>query len=274
MAVDVPAVSASVRILESLAAEWPTPVSPGRLVSDLRLNRSTCYNILATLQRAGWATSLGDRAGWTLGPRLLTLTGVSQGLTARIVQEEIDELSRQLGFVVFAAERDGSGGYTVVAKAERRSGVRVTVGVGDSFVFSAPAIMQAFEAWTSPADFERLVHRHGVRQFTEHTVTDLAELRGVLENVRRDGFSRSLQQYDLSQAGIAAPVFDSNGRVCMVLTSLAFSSDLRADNIAEVGTQARECALRITRRIGGLLPPSLDDASPALAVEGSAAGRS
>jgi hypothetical protein len=45
LSTDVPAVSAAVRILERLAQAWPEAVAPGTVVSELRLNRSTCYNI-------------------------------------------------------------------------------------------------------------------------------------------------------------------------------------------------------------------------------------
>lgn len=263
MPVDVPAVSASVRILELLAAEWPKPMSPGTLVSALKLNRSTCYNILSTLQRAGWATSLGDRAGWTLGPRLLTLTGVSKGTVASVVQEEIENLSRALGFVVFALERGGSGGYTTVAMAERRAGVRVTTGVGDQFPFSAPAIMQAFEAWTPPADLNRLIQRHGLQQFTEYTVTDPDELHTLLAQVRRNGFSRSVRQFDLAQGGAAAPIFDAQGRPSLVLCTLAFSSELNEKNVTEVGSLLRDGAQRLTKRIGGASPIEPSDLAEA-----------
>lgn len=259
MPVDVPAVTASVRILERLAAEWPRPISPGHLVTELQLNRSTCYNILATLQRAGWAASLGERAGWTLGPRLLALTGVSHGLVLDIVQEEIDALSRSLGFVVFAVEADGSGGYTVVAQAEGRSGVRITAGVGDRFPFSAPAIMQAFEAWTPDTELAGRIARHGLQKYTEFTVTEPDELRAVLARVRRDGFSRSVRQFNLGQGGAAAPVFDSRGRVAMVLCTLAFSSDLNEHTVEDVGKRLRETAMRITERIGGVHPETAED---------------
>src|SRR5690606_7541116 len=131
----VPAVASAVRVIERLAAEWPGAVTPRQLVDELQLNRSTCYHILSTLQSAGWVRSLSDRGGWTLGPRLLTLTGVSRAVALRVMQDEIEDLSRRLGFVVFIAERDGSGGYVVVAKAERRRGVRVTVSVGEYFEF-------------------------------------------------------------------------------------------------------------------------------------------
>jgi DNA-binding IclR family transcriptional regulator len=251
---EVPAVGASVRILEMLAAEWPAAVSPGRMVSELQLNRSTCYNILGTLQGMGWAANMGDRAGWTLGPRLLSLTGVNSTLSAVVVQDVLDELSRELGVVVCAAERDGSGGYIVTAKGERRTGVRVTVGVGDRFPFSAPALMQAFEAWTPDEQFDRLTRKHSLEPFTEHTVTDPGEMKGVLREVRARGYSKSLQQYDLAQGAVATPVFDGRGRVSLVFMALAFSSELNEETAEPFGEALREGADRVMRRIGGVRP--------------------
>lgn len=265
MANDVPAVTSSVRILERLAAEWPHAVAPRELVNELGLNRSTCYNIMATLQRAGWVTSMGERSGWTLGPKLLTLTGVTDDMALNVAQTEIDALSRRLGFVVFLAEPDGSGGYVVVAKAERQVGVRVTVGVGDDFPFSAPALMQAFHAWRDPADFDLLADRVGVRPFTEHTVTDRAELHRQLAETRDRGFSTSLQQFDLAQSGVAAPVFDRRGEVHRVVCSLAFFSELHRDNVMRIGALIAACADRITQRIGGK--------SPILSAEGAGPDR-
>jgi IclR family acetate operon transcriptional repressor len=254
VAANVPAVAAAIRILEHLAAEWPRSVSPGTLVDELDLNRSTCYNILATLQRAGWANTT-ERAGWSLGSRLLTLTGVSQELVVSVVQEELDALSRRLGFVAFAAERDGSGGFTVVAKAERASGIRVSVGVGDRFPFSAPALLHAFAAWMPASEFDKQVAQHGLTKFTELTVVEPAELHDVLAQVREDGFSRSIKQLDLSQAAVAATVFDAKSRAALAIVVLAFSSELDERNVEEVGDAVRQTAEHVTLRIGGT-PPS------------------
>jgi DNA-binding IclR family transcriptional regulator len=254
MAANVPAVASAIRILEKLAGEWPRSVSPGVLVEELGLNRSTCYNILATLQRAGWAASPTERAGWTLGPRLLTLTGVSHELVANIVQEELDELSRMLGYVAFAAERDGSDGYTVVARGERASGIRVTVGVGDRFPFSAPALLHAFGAWMPAQELERLVTRHGLAPFTPYTVTDPHALAGRLADVRRVGYSHSIRELDLAQAAIAATVFDNKGKAVLSIAVLAFSSEVDEERVDEVGRLVRSTADRITERIGGSPP--------------------
>jgi DNA-binding IclR family transcriptional regulator len=254
VASDVPAVSSAVRILERLAAEWPHPVAPKDLVNELGLNRSTCYNILATLQRAGWVTSTGERSGWMLGPKLLTLTGVTDTMANAVAQQEIDELARRLGFVVFIAEPDGAGGYVVTVKAERQMGVRVTVSVGEGFPFSAPAIMQAFHAWQPREQTDDLVDRLGLKQFTPHTVTEREDLHAALAATRERGFSTSVQQYDMAQSGVAAPVFDKRGQVSRVVCSLAFSTELHADNVGRIGAQVSACAERITARTGGRQP--------------------
>jgi DNA-binding IclR family transcriptional regulator len=76
----------------------------------------------------------------------------------------------------------------------------------------------------------------------------------VLADVRRDGFSCSVRQFDLAQGGAAAPVFDARGRPSLVLCTLGFSSELNEHNVRQVGAQLRDGAQRLTQRIGGVNP--------------------
>jgi IclR family transcriptional regulator, acetate operon repressor len=254
MASDVPAVSAAVRILERLARAWPEAVAPGTLVSELGLNRSTCYNIVGTLRQAGWVAGREGRPGWTLGPRLLVITGVTDRARLDLAQEEIETLSAALGFVVFVAARQPGVGHRVLAVADRGSGVRVTVSAGDTFPFSAPALMQVSLAWLDPAEADRLLATETVIAFTEKTITDRPGLADALVRVRAAGYAEAVQQYSLAQSGVAAPVFDANGAVRYTVCSLAFCSELDAGNVAAVGSAVRRGANRITLRSGGVPP--------------------
>lgn len=242
------------RILETLARKWPDAVTPATLVNELKINRSTCYNIVGTLEQAGWVSGRDGRPGWTLGPRLLMLTGVTDKIKNVVAQQEIEQVNQQLGFVVFVTEQKRGGGYQVVAVAERSAGVRVTVSLGDRFPFAAPALMQSFLAWTDPSEVERLVKEHGLIQFTKYSITDLDRLHEALAEVRKQGYSQSLQQYNMAQGGVAAPVFDATGKVSWVVCSLAFSTQLDSGNVTEVGEAIRRCAERITARTGGVSP--------------------
>nr|WP_323807002.1 IclR family transcriptional regulator [Amycolatopsis methanolica] len=257
---EVPAVGAAVRILERMAAELPKAVSPTVLVNELELNRSTCYNILATLQRAGWVSKLDGRGGWTLGPRLLSLTGVSDDSIVAVVQDEIDVLSRRLGYVVFAAKQDDSGGYTVIAVSDPRRGVRVIVDVGDRFPFSAPALMQAMYAYRPFDDFAAASRGRAVEKFTEYTVADRESLAEVFAAVRQRGFSTSIRQFNLAQSAAAAPVFDNMGKPSLAIGTLAFSSELDYANIDPIGKLINSTAARITERTGGTVP--IDASAP------------
>lgn len=254
MATNVPAVSAAIRILEFLAQEWPDSVAPATLVNELQLNRSTCYNIIGVLEQAGWVTGRANGPGWTLGPKLLVLTGVTDNVKNEIAQQEIEALSAELGFVVFVADREKSGDYRSVAVAEQTTGVRITVSVGDAFPFSAPALMRAFYAWTDEVELEQIVKERKLEKFTEKSITTFEELRKVLKVVRRKGYAESLQEFNMAQGGVAAPIFDSKGRVRQVICSLAFSSQLDSSNVESVGMAIRRCAESITRRSGGILP--------------------
>lgn len=265
---DVPAVNAAVRILERLAADSPRAVSPTTLVNELGLNRSTCYNILTTLQRAGWITKLDARGGWTLGPALLSLTGVGDDVLVTVVQEEIDTLSRELGHVVFAAKQDGSGGHVVVAVSDPRRGVRVVVGVGDRFPFSAPALMEAAYAHRPFDAFAAASRRWPVEKFTEHTVVDLEALRAVFATVRERGYSTSVREFDLAQSATAAPVLDKTGAPHLAIGVLAFSSQLDERSIHPVGERVAATAATITARTGGRPPEDgpVCDAEPSTAA--------
>jgi len=251
---EVPAVNAAIRIIERLAAEQPRAVSPTVLVNDLQLNRSTCYNILTTLQRAGWVNKLDARGGWTLGPGLLSLTGISEDSVITVVQQEIEVLSRRLGYVAFAAKPDGSGGYIVIAVSDPRRGVRIIVGVGDRFPFSAPALMQAMHAHRPYAEFLEAIRSRPVERFTDSTVVDPDELQRIFSEVRERGYSTSIRQFNLAQSAAAAAVFDQTGKPHLAIGVLAFSSELDDSNIAAVGEMIHMAAARITARTGGISP--------------------
>ncbi|WP_433290366.1 IclR family transcriptional regulator [Pseudonocardia sp. CA-142604] len=241
MSSDVPAVEKAIRILERLAAEYPRPVSPATLVADLALNRSTCYGILATLRAQGWGAS-PERAGWTLGPRLLTVTRTGEH-TAEVVREELDELSRRLGAVTVAVVPDGSGKFVVVATGECTQGIRVSIGIGDRLPEPATAVRQVAAAWGVPGAASR--HRLSLE------MRDHAE---VLTRVRADGFGRSAGAADQPHGVAAAAAFDVDGRVRLVVTVLAMPDRKPDEEIDRIGRAVRDAAAAISTRTGGASP--------------------
>jgi IclR family transcriptional regulator, acetate operon repressor len=250
---DVPAVSATIRIVERLRAEWPAGVAAGELSRSMGINRSTCYNLLHTLARAGWVASGGR--GWTLGPGLLHVAQVPAQRVAVAIQEHLEPLARDLGAVVFAVECCADGRFLVVSKADPgASAVRVTVDVGEAFPPAAPAMMRACTAWLGEEELAAWLAVRPPEPFTPLTIVDPGALRAELARVRTRGYAISLEEYGLGQSGVAAPIFDERGGARTALCTLGFSTDLHAGTVDAVGARLRETAHTVTMQTGGRWP--------------------
>jgi IclR family acetate operon transcriptional repressor len=252
---DVPAVATSVRIIELLDAQAPAAPSAGAIARELGINRSTCYGILATLQRRGWVEqSPPGGPGWVLGPGFRRLSSATSRDVIAVLQRELDRFAEETGLMAFAARQQPDGDYVAVARAAGRGPVRIAVEPGDSFAWAAPALLQSFLAWAPDDERDAALATHTLTAFTVNTIVERDALLEELAVVRERGFALSMQQFDLAQSGVAAPVFDPAGRVAYALCSLAFSSELTDDNVTPVAEALREAAQRATARSGGRWP--------------------
>lgn len=259
MAKAVPAVQVTVAIIELLARKWPAQVSATTIISELGLNKSTCYNILQTLVAAGWVANPGNRKGFQLGEGLMELSAVPSGRGIYGAGPILETLARDIGLSVFVVERDVDLSYVAVLTADTGVGIRVIVAEGNRFPFSAPALLQAFEAWNPTELVKQRTFSHGLTVFTQFSITSFEELEVNMELVRSRGYSSSLREYDLSQSGIAAPIFDANGEVRYAICALGFSSVVGEARVREVGPMIRDAADQISKRMTGDFsgPPSL-----------------
>ena len=60
---------------------------------------------------------------------------------------------------------------------------------------------------------ERILRALPLKRYTDRTVTSLPALRAALEEVRQTGVCVNLDELAVGAAGIAAPIFDRDGRV-------------------------------------------------------------
>jgi DNA-binding IclR family transcriptional regulator len=85
-----------------------------------------------------------------------------------------------------------------------------------------------------------------LRSYTDNTVTDPAELRRVLADVRRQDYALATGVIDPAATGVAVPVRDPSGRVAAALAVVVPNDDLARLNVGVLRTAARglERALR------------------------------
>ena len=98
----------------------------------------------------------------------------------------------------------------------------------------------------APEAVQREVLEGPLERFTEHTVTDPARLRRMLEQIRRDGFAVSERQVTVDALSVAAPIVDASGAV---IASLSIVSRAERTAVARLAPVVRAAALGTSRAL-------------------------
>lgn len=99
-----------------------------------------------------------------------------------------------------------------------------------------------------PDDADRILEGPGLRSMTGETVTDPAELRAQLDEIRQTGVATETDEAVIGEGALASPVFDSWGTAVGAIGVVVPSGaeDEHPDALAAV----RETARALSRELG------------------------
>jgi IclR family transcriptional regulator, acetate operon repressor len=220
------------------------------------MNPSTCYNILKTLQQAGWLGYNAATKCYELGHELAELSALVTG-TGQILQlamEQATEIASSIGMTCLVAEMRENLGFVVVGKGESTRRVRVTASVGECFPANAPVFAKAYFAWCHEAAFDRMVTRYGLPAQSPKPAASIESLKQEIASVRLRGYATSVGELFPEHNEVASALIDCSGRVAYVLVVTGFSSQLTARTLAPVGHRLHTVARKIMHSVGGEYP--------------------
>ena len=206
-----PVLRRALRLLDTFGPTRPE-MTLSQIARHAGLPLSTAHRLLSELVE--WGGLERDESGcYRIGLRLWELGALAPrgpGLRERALPflEDLSQVSRenvQLAVregaeVVFIERIAGSGAVPVLTRVGGRFALTAT-GVGLVLLAHAPAEVQQ-DVLTGPID-----------RYTERTVTDPAQLRRMLADVRANGFSISDRQVSMDTLSVGAPVHDGRGQV-------------------------------------------------------------
>ena len=177
------------------------------------LNISTCHHLLATLIQRGFAAKVPGRRLYALGARILYLGHAClQVDLPRRAQPFLEAINAATGETVHLAALQGDQVVTV-ARREARHAVRVDSGpIGKVDAPHATSLGKAIMAWLPEDEMKRLV-AHGMKRFTDNTITEFPALIEDLRHVRRNGYSMDREEILPGVICIGAAIRDQAGTV-------------------------------------------------------------
>jgi IclR family pca regulon transcriptional regulator len=91
--------------------------------------------------------------------------------------------------------------------------IRLAAGVGTRFPAYATSLGRVLLAYHDQQFVDDFLRTATIRAFTDMTVTSITELRGVLKQVRRDGYASIQDELDYGIVSVAVPVFADGGEI-------------------------------------------------------------
>jgi IclR family acetate operon transcriptional repressor len=183
------------------------------LATRTGLNISTCHHLLATLIKRGFAAKVPGRRLYALGARILYLGHAClQVDLPRRAQPYMEAVNRATGETVHLAALQGDAVVTLAVR-EARHAVRVDTGkIGKVEAPHATSVGKAIMAWL-PEDEMRRIVSHGMKRFTDKTITDFPALVESLRVVRRNGYALDREEFLPGVTCVGAAIRDQAGTV-------------------------------------------------------------
>ena len=213
---------------------------------------ATMYRVLVTLETRGLVEFDPVDQVWHIGARAFTI-GMSFLRRTSLVERArpiMRKLMEETGETAnLGAERDGQ--VLFLSQVETHASIRAFFPPGTLSALHASGIGKALLAQMDEDRLKRFLASTPLDEFTDHTITDPAELRRELSRIRENGVSIDREERNEGMRCIAAPVFDANGEAVAGISVSGPAHRMKDNVIARLSAHVFEAAQALTLAIGG-----------------------
>ncbi len=228
------------------------PMTFTELLRAGNLPKATLHRILATLMREGLLRHDTYSKTYQLGFRLLELAHeVWSDFDLRLAaQDELIRLRNVVGETAQLAVLDGDS-VVLIASEEAGRDVRLTSKVGLRLPIHATALGKVIVSYLYPQKQIELLQSLTMKAYTDRTLTTIDSLRRELDLTRARGYGLEYMEFDGSFAGVAAPIFDIEGRPIGAVSFNGSPGQLDAARAHSLSSTLIGAARTISHNAGG-----------------------
>jgi IclR family transcriptional regulator, KDG regulon repressor len=237
-------------ILELFLTSGPE-LSVKEISQQLNLSKSTAHGLIKTLEHRGYLQQNADDLKYRLGIRLFELGNfvgnhLDIGKVALPVIKELAENLKETVHLVIRQQDE----LIYIEKVEGPYSLRMYSQVGKRAPIHCTGVGKAILAFEDDQEIDRLLSSTQLQSFTEHTITDIEEIKKQLPTVRERGYSIDDEEIELGLKCVAAPIFNHKGDVIASISCASPKMRLTAERLPVVIDGIKEAALEISNRLG------------------------
>jgi len=248
-------VERTLAVLEAIA-ERPTGMSNSDINRRLRIPKSSASYILRALVKNGYLRRDRETGRYHLGLRVVNLS--HRALAGLDIREIAQPILRQLvdhsHLTSHLAILD-HGQAVYIEKIDAPGFVKMNTWVGRRLDCHSTSVGKTLIAFLPEEELQVLLDERGLEKRTPQTITNAARLLRELEKVREQGYALDDEENNLGVRCVAAPIFNSEGRVEASVGLSGTTYQLEKGGVPKVAELVKAAARKISHQLGSTHPP-------------------
>lgn len=240
--------------LLQVLGEAAGPLMLRDLARSANMSAAKAHRYLVSFQRLQLVVQDEASTRYDLGPAALKLglASLSRLDAVKLARQRVATLMEEIGHTLALAVW-GNHGPTIVHWEESPSAVTVNLRLGDVMPLLSSATGQCFAAYAPKEAIAPMLKEEmerAKRQGRADVPTTLADVRALLDTVRRRGASRVVDTLLPGIVGFCVPVFDSDGHMALGIVALGPSGSFDAEWGGAVEKPLRAAAAQLSSDLG------------------------
>lgn len=227
-----------------------TGVGVSQVARDLKLNPSTCFNLLKTLVHEGLAIFDGASKSYALGLGVVELAkgALEQASYTRLVRPHLDAIALKHRVTATLWQRVGDERVVLVDRADNDAAMRVHMNIGQRLPLFIAALGRCMAAH-SGLSRAALKKRFAVLRWED--APSFETYWSEVEAARTKGYAIDAGRYVKGATTVSAAVVDAAGRPVMAISAVGFSAQLTGPKIKVLAQDLRQRASELSRSLSG-----------------------
>lgn len=247
----IQSVDRALKIFDFLCASEAT-VSLTEVCDSLALNPNMAYRLLMTMRDAGYLIQDEETNRFRPSLKVLQLTRNALGnleIRTRALPY-LEQLWREYPNTNINLGLLHDGEVLVVTRIESERVPRTYFTAGKVMPVHATGLGKALICELGDDEIQRIIDQHGLRPYTESTITDCGELLRQVHQVRTDQVAWDYGENVPNDNCVAAPIRDSSRRIVAAVSMSAFTVYMTIDDLKAAAIRVRETARNISYAMG------------------------
>jgi len=194
----------------------------------LKINKSTVYRILVSLEDEYFIASNPKTKKYRLGIKLIELGNILQkqmdirNYSLPIMREVAQKTKESIDLNILSGLKRIS-----IEKIDSSYPVREVVQLGKPLPIYCAAAGKSIMAFLPNEEINKIIQNEKLVPLTPNTITDPLKLKKELEEIRKNKYAISFEEGVLGISALAAPIFNHDGKI---IASLSISGPINRFN--------------------------------------------